>query len=270
MTDPLEGLRKVLALEGSKRYSNTAVVGGLDAYLQHLVTDNQLPLSHPIVQVLGQLPDGGYRILHPIQRKTVIEGLLRAASQASQSAVVKPKPRAPANARSRMAMPVSRRASTAPPPPGLRPPVTSAAPKPRSPRPSAVVGTPDSAVSVLSGISRAVEGRLSKLEIRTVRDLLYHIPVRYHDYSEVRPIAELQIDEEQTVIGEVWSVSATTIGRRKATEAIVGDRSGTIRVIWWSGHWMARRLRQGMKVALSGRSRPTAVACRWRDPSWNR
>ena len=253
LTDALEGLRKVLALEGSKRYSNTAVVGGLDLYLQRFLSDNQLSPSHPVARIVEALPPGGYRDLHPITRKRVVAELLRGAEMASRSAAVKAPAGAPANARSRPGMPVSRRATTAPNPPEPRPPVTSSAPKPRSPRSSAVIGTPESAVSALSGISRATEGRLAKLEIHTVRDLLYHIPVRYHDYSEIRPIAELIPGEEQTVIGDVWSVSATTMGRRKATEAIISDGSGTLRVIWWSAHWMAKRLRQGMKVALSGK-----------------
>jgi ATP-dependent DNA helicase RecG len=59
--------------------------------------------------------------------------------------------------------------------------------------------------------------------------------------------------EEQTIIGEIWSVAPTTIGRKKATEALISDGSGTIRVIWWSGHWMAKSLHQGMTVALSGK-----------------
>ncbi|HSP54039.1 MAG TPA: ATP-dependent DNA helicase RecG, partial [Dehalococcoidia bacterium] len=82
---------------------------------------------------------------------------------------------------------------------------------------------------------------------------MYHFPTRYHDYSEMRPIAELRMGEEQTVVAQIWSVTASTIGRRKATEAIVSDGSGTMRVIWWSGHWLANSLHQGMTVALSGK-----------------
>ena len=210
LTNPLEGLRKVLALEGNKKYSNAAVVGGLDLYLQRFVADNQLPPSHPVVQILEGLPHGGYRDLHPITRKRVVDQLLRAAGRAPRSAVIKPPSRAPADSRSQPAPRTGGRQGntslSAPP----RASAKRAAPGAPARQPSIVIGTPESAVSALTGISRAVESRLSKLEIRTVRDLLYHIPVRYHDYSEVRPIAELQIDEEQTVIGDVWSVSATT------------------------------------------------------------
>lgn len=245
LTDPLEGLRKVLALEGSKKYSNTAVVGGLDAYLQRFVSDNHLPPSHPVARILEDLPLGGYRDLHPITRRRVLDELLRAAeiSHPIPSVRAAGKIEPPAGLKVRAVRHPAPSKSDASDAPALTPAL----------KPATVLGTPDSGVTVLTGISRGADAKLSKIDVLTVRDLLYHFPVRYHDYSEIRPIAELRVDEEQTVIADVWSVSATEIGRRKATEAIVSDRSGTIRVVWWSGHWMARRLRQGMKVALSGK-----------------
>jgi ATP-dependent DNA helicase RecG len=249
LTDPLEGLRKVLALEGSKKYSNTAVVGGLDAYLQHIVSESLLQPSHPVITILENLPRGGYRELHPITRKRVVDQLLKAAGTATP----------PAPAKAQVPSEKQTTPTAGPPAPApARPRATAAAVARVSPRPPArssapVIGTLDSKISVLAGISRAMEARLARIDIRTVRDLLYHFPTRYHDYSELRPIAELRMGEEQTVIGEIWSVAPTTIGRKKATEALISDGSGTMRVIWWSGHWMAKSLHQGMTVALSGK-----------------
>ncbi|MFQ5474002.1 MAG: ATP-dependent DNA helicase RecG, partial [Dehalococcoidia bacterium] len=98
-----------------------------------------------------------------------------------------------------------------------------------------------------------MQQKFAKVGVSSVRDLLYHFPTRYHDYSELRPIAELEPDGEQTVIGEVWSASARPVGRRRAAEAIIGDETGTLRVLWWGQPWVARRLRQGSKIALSGK-----------------
>jgi ATP-dependent DNA helicase RecG len=115
------------------------------------------------------------------------------------------------------------------------------------------VGGLDSPVSILRGVSRSTETKLRRLGICTVRDLLFHFPRVHRDYSEVRPIAALTYGEEQTIIGRVWSVGSTTIGTRKATEAIVGDDSGAVRVIWWGQPWMEQRLRRGQMVAMSGK-----------------
>ena len=41
--------------------------------------------------------------------------------------------------------------------------------------------------------------------------------------------------------------------RKEVTRAIVADDTGVIEVIWWSGRYIARGLKQGTKVALSGK-----------------
>ena len=78
LTDPAEGLRKVLDLERSRKFADTAVVGGLDRYLLRFAQDNGLSPSHRFSQVLQSLPTGGYRALHPVQRQRVVEELLGA------------------------------------------------------------------------------------------------------------------------------------------------------------------------------------------------
>jgi ATP-dependent DNA helicase RecG len=238
LASPLEGLSKVLALERTKKYNDGAVVGGIDSYLLRFVQDNGVERSHPISRVLQSLPPGGYRALHPIQRQRVIEQLLSAAE--SGRGVV---PKAPQ--------------ATEPKPPEKIiqfPQKKAAARKTALPKePARVLGSLDSPVSVL-GVRPADAQKFNRLGVSTVRDLLFHLPSRYHDYSEVRPISELQFGEEQTVIGTVFAAGSKMIGRsRKGTEAILSDPSGTLRVIWWGQTYVARRLKQGMKVALSGK-----------------
>jgi ATP-dependent DNA helicase RecG len=96
--------------------------------------------------------------------------------------------------------------------------------------------------------------KLKRLNVESVEDFLFHFPVRYDEYQPAKPIADLRPGEHQTIIAHVWSSGASVIGgRKKVTEAIVNDGTGSIRVIWWSGPWVARRLYEGMKVALSGK-----------------
>lgn len=232
MTDAVQGLEKVLALERAKKYSNTAVVGGLDAFLLRLAQERAIPTSHPLSRVLQSLPPGGYRALHPVQRRRVVEELLRAVQEGR---------------------PIDAPAAPASSPPVPPRPAGKAASPSRQSKPAPVSGTLDSRVSIFPGVTRPVEAKLGKLGLQTVRDLLWHLPFRYHDYSEVRPIAGLVVGEEQTVVGTVWSAGATKIGRMKGSEAIISDGTTTMRVIWWGQTYVARRLRPGMKVALSGK-----------------
>ena len=92
LTEALQRLRKVLALERSRKFADTAVIGGLDAYLEHFLSETPLPSDHRFQQVLRALPPRGYRALHPVQRlperlpHVLLPGVRRGADQ---SAVVR-------------------------------------------------------------------------------------------------------------------------------------------------------------------------------------
>lgn len=248
MTEALHSLRKVLALERSRKFADTAVIGGLDAYLQHFLSEQPIPADHRFQQVLCSLPPRGYRALHPVQRKRVVEEL--------ELALEKPIPDAPS-------LPVETR--------NLK-----AVPDRRQPRAtrgvvgsqSTTVGTPDSPVGELRGVSRVYASKLKRLGVEKVRDLLWLFPFRYSDFSQVRPVAALVVGEEQTVLGEVWSAGAGLVGRRKASEAVIGDATGMLRVVWWGQTHVARQLREGMKVALSGKVTAFRGQKQMENPEW--
>ena len=60
--------------------------------------------------------------------------------------------------------------------------------------------TIDGAVIQLKRVNDKLAARLSKLEVNTVRDLLYLFPRRHLDYSKTVKIAELTPGQEQTVV----------------------------------------------------------------------
>jgi ATP-dependent DNA helicase RecG len=112
----------------------------------------------------------------------------------------------------------------------------------------------DSPVTALAGVSTATAAKLAKLGVSTVRDLIFLFPHRYNDFSSVRPISELHVGEEQTVLASVWTVAATQIGRsRRGTEAIVADETGTLRVLWWGNEYVKNQIKPGTWLALSGK-----------------
>ena len=248
MTEALQRLHKVLALERSRKFADTAVIGGLDAYLQHFLSEQLIPSDHRFQQVLRSLPPRGYRALHPVQRRRVVEELERALKEPLPAV-----PARPAETRNSETVPDRR------PPQGSRERV-----RPRS----AVVGTMDSSVEVLKGVSRGYAGKLKKLGVEKVGDLLWLFPFRYSDFSQVRPIAKLVVGEEQTVLGDVWSAGAGMVGRRKASEAVIGDETGTLRVVWWGQTHVARQLREGMKIALSGKVTAFRGQLQMENPEW--
>ena len=102
--------------------------------------------------------------------------------------------------------------------------------------------------------ARAARGA-EALGLRTVGDLLEHIPHRHEDRREARPVADLRPGEDATVIGEVRAIARRPLRRRGLTlvEATVADATGPIKALWWNQPWVADRLGEGATVILHGR-----------------
>lgn len=98
--------------------------------------------------------------------------------------------------------------------------------------------------------------RLAKLGIKTVKDLLWHFPVRYEDYSRVIPISEIEPGQKVNVQGEVLKMSNRMIfpKRMSITNALVGDETGAVKVVWFNQPFIANSLKEGTLVSLAGKA----------------
>jgi len=96
--------------------------------------------------------------------------------------------------------------------------------------------------------------RLHKLGIKTLRDLLWHIPARYEDYSQIVPIADLIFGQKATVQGTVVKIDSRRIFPRRLViiEAVIEDDSGTIKAVWFNQPYIATTLTEGTRVSLAG------------------
>ena len=97
--------------------------------------------------------------------------------------------------------------------------------------------------------------RLNKLGIKTVKDLLWHFPVRYDNYTEIMPIAKVESGQKVSVQGEVLKITSRRIFPRQmtVTNAIVGDESGAIKVVWFNRPYIENQLMEGTLVSLAGK-----------------
>jgi ATP-dependent DNA helicase RecG len=110
-------------------------------------------------------------------------------------------------------------------------------------------------ITVLPGVGLRHGQTLSRLGLRTLGDLLFFFPRRYDDYTKLRPINRLFYGEEVTVIATVQNVVARPIrgGHAQIIEAVVNDGTGALRINWFNQIWIAKRMRPGMQVVLSGK-----------------
>ena len=91
-------------------------------------------------------------------------------------------------------------------------------------------------VTTLRGVGESLAGRLAKLGITTVQDLLFLLPLRYEDRTRVVPIGSLRVGERAVIEGEVLLCEVAFRGRRQLL-CRIGDGSGslTLRFFHFSG-----------------------------------
>ena len=95
---------------------------------------------------------------------------------------------------------------------------------------------------------------LEKLGIKTVRDLLWHFPVRYEDFSKIYTINELEPGQQATIQAAIEDVRVRRTRRGfSIVEAMLADESGTIRAVWFNQPYIANTLRPGRIANFSGK-----------------
>ena len=96
---------------------------------------------------------------------------------------------------------------------------------------------------------------LAKLGIASPRQALFHLPFRYDDYSELRPLGELVPDEKQSARARITDVRIEPgFGRRpQRVIAHLADDTGTAEAIWFGRRFVERRLQKGDEIVVSGK-----------------
>src|SRR2546426_3252252 len=108
-------------------------------------------------------------------------------------------------------------------------------------------------VRFLSGVGPEMARRLAKLEIRTIRNLVFHIPRSYRDRRTITPIAFLRPDEEASVLGTLATVRlARRLRGRRDVTGVVQDGTGALRVVWFNQPYVERALKAGERYYFSG------------------
>ena len=218
-------LKKVLELERRKGYADSAVIGGLDGYLQRWCAEASIqddPRAGRVVPDVGLLPQTSYASMTREERCRWVEGVLGWLDKSGPRASVG-----------------SRKGGSA---------------KASKISPSRTVLSLDSPITSIKGIQGNLAARFARLGVYTIRDLLYFFPHRHSDFRDIVPISDLTPGTEQTAVGIVWEASAKRVGpMRKGTEAIIGDETGNIRVVWFNNPYLSQTLKPNQRVALSGR-----------------
>jgi len=268
MKPSLIKLQKFFKLEAERGYDNRAVLGGLSRMLEPWEAEaRQDGLPEELISaVLSRLRD--YNHLSSASREEALQGLWRRIQSevdAAQLPVASPidehiSPEAPhaivdqadtnqANAEDQVPVKVEvERAESE----------IESKPEPEPEEKKPEISTPaalNAPVTVLPGVGTKYAKTLERLGLETLEDMLYFYPRRYDDYSQLKPINRLEYGKQVTVIGTVQSATNRKVrnGRVNITEGIISDGTGNLKVTWFNQPWIAKKLRSGIQVVLSGK-----------------
>lgn len=95
---------------------------------------------------------------------------------------------------------------------------------------------------------------LKRLNIETIRDLLYHFPARYEQGGSSGQAGTLVAGQSVTLYGTLSKLEAKRLwkSRRTATEGWFEDGSGRVKVMWFNQPYIAKMAPQGTLVRLTG------------------
>jgi ATP-dependent DNA helicase RecG len=112
-----------------------------------------------------------------------------------------------------------------------------------------------------------------KLGIRTVRDLLFHLPRRYEDLRELstaRELARIPDGESASARLQVRGIRVAPTFRRQVerTTAHLGDDTGEVQATWFGRRYIKNRLHEGDWVVISGKVRRRGFTSSFDNPEF--
>ncbi len=122
-------------------------------------------------------------------------------------------------------------------------------------------------------VAPAMARHLRRMQIETVRDLVFHFPRQYHDFSRSMTLAQLRerpIEGPVSATVEIVDVHVEPGFRRhiQRTVARLRDGTGEAEAIWFGRRYIDRRLAAGQTVAMSGKVELRGWLPRFQNPEF--
>ncbi len=256
-----EKLERVIRLESEQGFQDQAVVGGIQQFTALWISQAQEEAADEadlaLIEQVAETLSSYHKLPGTEARAAAIESLSeklrRRAERVGAKAEVQPETRRPSAPRAPVAQEVApveeEEAADVP---------TVAADPERLRRP----------VSEIRGVGRVISQRLATMGLETIRDLLYHFPRRYDDYTLLRPINKLSFGEHVTIIGTIWETRLRRVRNLKLVESIITDGTGKIRATWFNQPWLAEKLKAGQQIVLSGKVDQFLGRPVFQNPEW--
>jgi ATP-dependent DNA helicase RecG len=130
--------------------------------------------------------------------------------------------------------------------------------------------TLETEVQYVKGVGTKLAQVLSKLNLYTLGDLLFHLPRRYEDRRQFRKIAHARPGDAVTVSGKLVTVDNVKVRNLTLTKAYLDDGSGVLELVWYNQPYMKdtlNKLRNSQIVAY-GIVKESPYGLQMETPEW--
>jgi ATP-dependent DNA helicase RecG len=108
----------------------------------------------------------------------------------------------------------------------------------------------------LKGVGPKRAEELENFGLKSVEDLLYHLPFRYEDRRQIKNISNATIGGDETFVGEIRGLQKKYNPRRRA-QLLVGsliDDTGSLGLLWYRAPaYLSNSLAQGQRLLVHGK-----------------
>jgi ATP-dependent DNA helicase RecG len=108
----------------------------------------------------------------------------------------------------------------------------------------------------LKGVGPKRAAQLEGLGLKTVEDLLYHLPFRYEDRRQIKKIYQATLGKEESFVGKLIRLERKYIAkmRRQILTGTLADGAGSLGLVWYRVRpYIANSLAQGQTLLVHGK-----------------
>ncbi|TSD05586.1 MAG: ATP-dependent DNA helicase RecG [Parcubacteria group bacterium Greene0714_7] len=110
-------------------------------------------------------------------------------------------------------------------------------------------------IDSLTRLTHIQRAGLKRLQIESIRDLLYHFPVRYESAADIRTVSNAGGDEVATLYGKFSKLEMKRSWKTKVpmAEGTFNDGTGSMRIVWFHQPYLAKMIPVEQLVRIRGK-----------------
>lgn len=127
-------------------------------------------------------------------------------------------------------------------------------------------------ITKLRWIPKKYQKRLKRLGIVNVGDFLFHFPHRYEDFSKIISISDIKINQKFCLKGKILEIENLRTQKRGMilTQALVSDKTGSIRAVWFNQPYLKNLFKKGDYLLLAGKLTIARGESYLQNPVWEK